>query len=65
MCRNDPEYFSNFVIDLSFLTDYGTYLMRNLKPQSFETLSQKPMSQSVEFDSHFECGNLYAVFKPK
>ena len=34
MCHNDSNLFSTYLIDLGFLSDYGSYLLQNLKPKS-------------------------------
>ena len=35
LCRNNPTIFSTYLIDLSFLSEYGTSLLQNLSHQSY------------------------------
>ena len=62
-CKNDSTFFSSYFIDLFFLSDYGSYLLRNMKPTTLNNVFNRSTGGDVEFDSKFECGNLYAAFK--
>ena len=45
LCRHEQSLFSTYIVDLSFLSDMGTYLLRNLKETSFDEMKSKPFPE--------------------
>lgn len=53
--------FASYFVNLDFLAESPTILMRNLEERSLGKLLEDQLSG--QFDSRFECGNLFAVFR--
>lgn len=58
LCHNNPNIFSAYLVDLAFLSDYGTCLLQSLKTKTMEEKMQEHNNLGIEecdlvFDSRF------------